>query len=222
MERVYKSNIIYNIKGAINNYYDLENKCMLDKGRNGDVLPSDRSMLLRDVIELCLYTKYTNMECKYYLTSPGVILGNLSEVIFNKTGQVVNDMTCRNKVSYCKKKLTNDLGSDIIIKILDKRLPDLSEYIEKVANIRIKYMDFSLNEVYAIDLDMIQPNINKVPYEDIKKVLDKLDVYSRKSVNSLLNDDEKKILGYIKYLSISNTSDEDEIKVKNYLRSISK
>ena len=220
MDRVYKSNVVYNLKGVINNYYDLENKRVLEKGRNGDILPIDRRILLKDIIDLCLYTNYTNMEFKIYLTSPGVILSNLSEVILNKTGSSVNDMTARNKVGYCRKKIANDLGEDIILKILDKRLPDLSDYVERVANTKLRYMDFNLGNVYAIDLNNVKPNIKKASYEDMRSVLNKLDAYTKKNVDKLLSDEEKEVLGYIKYLNCSDTADENELKIKNYIRSI--
>ena len=217
----YKNGLLEQLKKIIAEYYDFEEKKVRDIGLKGESLDEERKALLDDIIDLCLNTKYLNEETKLYLELSDVGIPYLGDVILRRTGREINYNTLSSKIHFCGRKLTKDLGSNIIIDLRDKRKLPMDEYIERVADLRVKYKKFdTLDSKLAINIKDIKVNNKRFEPSEIREVLSKLEPYTVKNVDGLFNSHEKEIIGYLKYVSGSNLMDEDTLKIKRFMQTM--
>ena len=117
--------------------------------------------------------------------------------------------------------MAQDLGENIILDIRDKRKPPIDDYVDRVNNLRIKYKKFdSLDSKLVIDLSDIKASNKKFETSEIREVLNKLEPYSKRKVESLFSEHDKEILGYLKYVSGTSFTDEESSKIKAFIDSL--
>lgn len=208
------------LKSAIHDFYDFDKKEVMKTGNKGRTLSDDRRALLNDLIDLVLYTNATNLETKVYLTNYYLNSGEVYRYLEDKTGKSHNKKTVINKIEYCKKKLAEEIGRDAVAKIVDYTTNDISEYIDSVAKLRLRYGCFDCFDSYIIDLSEIKPSTTKVEEERIVEVLMKLEDFKKENVERLKKSLDKEALSYIKYISSSCGLTGKDKEIKNMIKEI--
>lgn len=208
------NSIFTHLKSAIKEFYDFDKQDVKAVNSRGKTLSEDRRIILKDLIDLALNTKATNLETKVYLANYYLTSGEVYKYLEEKTNRTYNKKTTMNKIEYCKKKFADELGRDAIVKIVDYTTNDITEYVTKIQEMRIRYGEFNCFDKYIIDLTDIEPSLEPVSEERIVNTLLGLDNYKIENVNILKNSLDKEAISYIKYISSSvGLTDKDrEIK----------
>lgn len=195
--------IFSHLKSAIKEFYDFETKDVRATNSRGKTLSEDRRIILKDLIDLALNTSATNLETKVYLSNYYLSSGEVYKFLEEKTQKTYNKKTTMNKIDYCKKKFAEELGRDAIVKIVDYTTNDISEYVQKIQEMRLKYGEFNCFDNYILDLSDIPPSLEQVSEERIVDTLASLESFKKENVNILKNSLDKEAVSYIKYISSS-------------------
>lgn len=212
--------IFSHLKSAIKEFYDFETKDVRATNSRGKTLSEDRRIILKDLIDLALNTSATNLETKVYLSNYYLSSGEVYKFLEEKTQKTYNKKTTMNKIDYCKKKFAEELGRDAIVKIVDYTTNDISEYVKKIQEMRLKYGEFNCFDNYILDLSDIPPSLEQVSEERIVDTLASLESFKKENVNILKNSLDKEAVSYIKYISSSVGLTERDRELKALIKGI--
>lgn len=212
--------IFSHLKSAIKEFYDFETKDVRATNSRGKTLSEDRRIILKDLIDLALNTSATNLETKVYLSNYYLSSGEVYKFLEEKTQKTYNKKTTMNKIDYCKKKFAEELGRDAIVKIVDYTTNDISEYVQKIQEMRLKYGEFNCFDNYILDLSDIPPSLEQVSEERIVDTLASLESFKKENVNILKNSLDKEAVSYIKYISSSVGLTERDRELKALIKGI--
>lgn len=212
--------IFVHLKSAIKEFYDFDTQDVRATNSRGKTLSEDRRIILKDLIDLVLNTKATNMETKVYLANYYLKSGDVYKFLEEKTNKTYNKKTTMNKIDYCKKRFAEELGRDAVVKIVDYTTNDITEYVQKIQEMRIRYGEFKCFDNYIIDLSDIPPGLKAVSEERVVNTLLALDSYKKENVNILKNSLDKEAISYIKYISSSVGLNEKDREMKALIKSM--
>lgn len=212
--------IFAHLKSAIKEFYDFDTQDVRATNSRGKTLSEDRRIILKDLIDLVLNTKATNMETKVYLANYYLKSGDVYKFLEEKTNKTYNKKTTMNKIDYCKKRFAEELGRDAVVKIVDYTTNDITEYVQKIQEMRIRYGEFKCFDNYIIDLSDIPPRLQAVSEERVVNTLLALDSYKKENVNILKNSLDKEAISYIKYISSSVGLTEKDREMKALIKSM--
>lgn len=200
LKRRFILKILLDLKSAVRDFYDKENKETLRVSVTGRELDAKRHYILSSLFDLLFNTSYINDETKLCLLNYHLRLCDVQDEIYRTKGTKTAYSTSVNKVYKGLKKIEKNLGKDIIVDVIDFTTKDIDIYYERVnAELSKMKADRFLN-IYDFDIDSIVPSCNEVSLDRLKTVCDELRPFLKENKESLYAKIDKDAIAYMKYL----------------------
>lgn len=208
--------ILGHLKSVVREFYDPATGDTLEFGSSGRQLKGKRFYIIKNLFELLFKTDFCNEPTRVCLLDYSLRPSDVYKEMYISSGIKLNQRTCINKIAYCEKKIEKNLGSDIIVDVVDFTTRDIDVYYDRVNLLLTKYKkDSVFDNIYDLDINSILPSEKEVSNERLEALCDKIRPYLKVEKEKVLSDLDEEALGYLKYLySLDETIDNRKLMIK--------
>lgn len=168
-------------------------------------LSEERVNILRSLIKLVMFSDYTTIETKTYLSENYITYRGVAKELELRDGKPRNVHTVQSKIAYDKGKLCSAVGLGIITDVVDYSTRDISSYLERIEQaIYNSDRDRVLKRV-KLSFSGDMPKVDDLDNDKFIEGLELMKLYSKESISNAENKlVESGFVSYVKYLESSS------------------
>lgn len=170
-----------------------------------------RLSLLSNITDLLMNTDYISEESRIFLSIPYINYQGIVDEVYINSGRITTANNVQSKVWYDKEKIVRDLGGELPIDVLEYTNRDIKVYLDRLANLRLKVSKSDILKEVKLKFPKETVYCDSISDSDFEEFLDVIAPYTQRCMAHVSNGIDKKILGYIRYITTHvNLSDTDK------------